>query len=259
MDTASGSEGGGRGEERGEPEPPSPVPVAAAPTITTTTATPAETSSPPAAPSRYESQKRRDWNTFLQYLRNHKPPLTLARCSGAHVIEFLKYLDQFGKTKVHVPGCPYFGHPNPPAPCACPLKQAWGSLDALIGRLRAAYEENGGRPESNPFGAKAVRIYLREVREGQAKARGIPYEKKKRKRSTVTVSAVSSSSGSGAISIASGSGGGGDGNNGGGETPACGGGAGGSSASTLTSTDYTQLQAVITTVQLVPGELISSS
>ncbi|OIW20179.1 hypothetical protein TanjilG_06567 [Lupinus angustifolius] len=159
--------------------------------------------SPAPPPSRYESQKRRDWNTFLQYLRNHKPPLTLARCSGAHVIEFLKYLDQFGKTKVHITGCPYFGHPNPPAPCACPLKQAWGSLDALIGRLRAAYEENGGRPESNPFGAGAVRIYLREVREGQAKARGIPYEKKKRKRSTVTVSAVNSSSG--AISVASGS------------------------------------------------------
>ncbi|KAH6766053.1 LIGHT-DEPENDENT SHORT HYPOCOTYLS-like protein [Perilla frutescens var. hirtella] len=133
-------------------------------------------------PSRYESQKRRDWNTFLQYLKNHKPPLTLPRCSGAHVIEFLKYLDQFGKTKVHVTGCPYFGQPNPPAPCACPSKQAWGSLDALIGRLRAAYEENGGNPESNPFGAKAVRIYLREVRESQAKARGIPYEKKKRKR-----------------------------------------------------------------------------
>ncbi|XP_007016962.2 PREDICTED: protein LIGHT-DEPENDENT SHORT HYPOCOTYLS 6 [Theobroma cacao] len=149
-----------------------------------------ESSSSPAPPSRYESQKRRDWNTFLQYLKNHKPPLTLARCSGAHVIEFLKYLDQFGKTKVHITGCPYFGHPNPPAPCSCPLKQAWGSLDALIGRLRAAYEENGGRPESNPFGAKAVRIYLREVREGQAKARGIPYEKKKRKRPPVTTTAV---------------------------------------------------------------------
>ncbi|XVF46200.1 hypothetical protein PTKIN_Ptkin03bG0008500 [Pterospermum kingtungense] len=143
-----------------------------------------ESSSSPAPPSRYESQKRRDWTTFLQYLKNHKPPLTLARCSGAHVIEFLKYLDQFGKTKVHRTGCPYFGHPNPPEPCSCPLKQAWGSLDALIGRLRAAYEENGGHPESNPFGARAVRIYLREVREGQAKARGIPYEKKKRKRPT---------------------------------------------------------------------------
>lgn len=147
-------------------------------------------SSSPVAPSRYESQKRRDWNTFLQYLRNHKPPLSLSRCSGAHVIEFLKYLDQFGKTKVHISGCPYFGHPNPPAPCACPLKQAWGSLDALIGRLRAAFEENGGRPESNPFAARAVRIYLREVREAQAKARGIPYEKKKRKRSTHSTAAA---------------------------------------------------------------------
>jgi len=170
-----------------------------------------EGSSPPAPPSRYESQKRRDWNTFLQYLKNHKPPLTLARCSGAHVIEFLKYLDQFGKTKVHITGCPYFGHPNPPAPCSCPLKQAWGSLDALIGRLRAAYEENGGRPESNPFGARAVRIYLREVREGQAKARGIPYEKKKRKRSNVAVTTVNVSvEAAGGGSTSGGGGGSGD-------------------------------------------------
>ncbi|CAK9169653.1 unnamed protein product [Ilex paraguariensis] len=168
-------------------------------------------SAPP--PSRYESQKRRDWNTFLQYLRNHKPPLTLARCSGAHVIEFLKYLDQFGKTKVHVTGCPYFGHPNPPAPCACPLKQAWGSLDALIGRLRAAYEENGGRPEANPFGAKAVRIYLREVKESQAKARGIPYEKKKRKRPTPTATTVAENVGGGRSS-----GGGGEASGGGAAT-----------------------------------------
>uniref|UniRef100_A0A0E0IU04 ALOG domain-containing protein n=1 Tax=Oryza nivara TaxID=4536 RepID=A0A0E0IU04_ORYNI len=135
-----------------------------------------------ASPSRYESQKRRDWNTFGQYLRNHRPPLSLSRCSGAHVLEFLRYLDQFGKTKVHAPACPFFGHPAPPAPCPCPLRQAWGSLDALVGRLRAAYEENGGRPESNPFGARAVRLYLREVREHQARARGVSYEKKKRKK-----------------------------------------------------------------------------
>ncbi|KAI9087423.1 hypothetical protein K1719_030563 [Acacia pycnantha] len=132
--------------------------------------------------SRYENQKRRDWNTFGQYLRNHRPPLSLSRCSGAHVLEFLRYLDQFGKTKVHNQLCPFFGHPNPPAPCPCPLRQAWGSLDALVGRLRAAFEENGGKPETNPFGARAVRLYLREVRDSQAKARGISYQKKKRKR-----------------------------------------------------------------------------
>lgn len=150
----------------------------------TTTATTPSATSPPSSPSpsRYENQKRRDWNTFGQYLRNHRPPLSLSRCSGAHVLEFLRYLDQFGKTKVHTQTCPFFGHPNPPAPCPCPLRQAWGSLDALIGRLRAAFEENGGKPEANPFGARAVRLYLREVRDSQAKARGISYEKKKRKR-----------------------------------------------------------------------------
>ncbi|KAF8068497.1 hypothetical protein N665_1148s0014 [Sinapis alba] len=146
---------------------------------------PSTASTPP--PSRYESQKRRDWNTFLQYLRNHKPPLTLTLCSSAHVLEFLKYLDQFGKTKVHVTTCFFFGHSDPTSPCACPHKQAWGSLDSLIGRLRAAYEENGGRPDTNPFAARAVRIYLSEVKGSQAKARGMTYQKKRRNPTVTTV------------------------------------------------------------------------
>ncbi|XP_068664062.1 protein LIGHT-DEPENDENT SHORT HYPOCOTYLS 10-like [Aristolochia californica] len=134
--------------------------------------------------SRYESQKRRDWNTFGQYLKNQRPPVSLSQCNCSHVLEFLRYLDQFGKTKVHLHGCAFFGQPEPPAPCTCPLRQAWGSLDALIGRLRAAYEENGGSPETNPFGGGPIRVYLREVKECQAKARGIPYKKKKKRRQT---------------------------------------------------------------------------
>lgn len=136
----------------------------------------------PVPLSRYESQKRRDWNTFGQYLKNQRPPVSLSQCSCNHVLDFLRYLDQFGKTKVHLHGCVFFGQPDPPAPCTCPLRQAWGSLDALIGRLRAAYEEHGGSPETNPFGNGAIRVYLREVRECQAKARGIPYKKKKKKK-----------------------------------------------------------------------------
>ncbi|CAN4105057.1 unnamed protein product [Withania somnifera] len=103
----------------------------------------------PATLSRYESQKRRDWNTF-----GHN-----------HVLEFLRYLDQFGKTKVHLQGCIFYGQPEPPAPCTCP----------------AAYEENGGSPEMNPFASGTIRVYLREVKECQSKARGIPYKKKKKK------------------------------------------------------------------------------
>lgn len=135
---------------------------------------------PSPSPSRYESQKRRDWNTFGQYLRNQRPPVHIAHCHSNHVLEFLRYLDQFGKTKVHLQGCIFYGQPEPPAPCTCPLRQAWGSLDALIGRLRAAYEENGGSPESNPFASSSIRVYLREVKECQAKARGIPHKKKKK-------------------------------------------------------------------------------
>ncbi|CAN6561087.1 hypothetical protein ACFX13_031671 [Malus domestica] len=141
-----------------------------------------QTSQPPAQLSRYESQKRRDWNTFGQYLRNQRPPVALSQSNSNHVLDFLRYLDQFGKTKVHAQGCVFFGQPEPPGPCTCPLRQAWGSLDALIGRLRAAYEENGGLPETNPFASGAIRVYLREVRDSQAKARGIPYKKKKKKR-----------------------------------------------------------------------------
>ncbi|XP_042460862.1 protein G1-like7 isoform X1 [Zingiber officinale] len=164
-------EGPSSSSAAGDPPPPPPPPQAQPPP------------QQPAVLSRYESQKRRDWKTFLQYLKNHRPPLALERCSGAHVIEFLKYLDQFGKTKVHISGCTFFGQSKPPSSCACPLRQAWGSLDALIGRLRAAHEEeSGGNQESNPLAARAVRIYLREVRDAQAEARGIPYQKKKKKK-----------------------------------------------------------------------------
>ncbi|WOL12939.1 protein LIGHT-DEPENDENT SHORT HYPOCOTYLS 4-like [Canna indica] len=179
METIPRTERGSPTTDRVLASPRSPPAAGASAVISSST-----TSSPSL--SRYESQKRRDWNTFGQYLRNHRPPLSLARCSGAHVLEFLRYLDQFGKTKVHTPMCPFFGHPSPPSPCPCPLRQAWGSLDALIGRLRAAFEENGGKPEANPFGARAVRLYLREIREMQAKARGISYEKKKRKKPSQT-------------------------------------------------------------------------
>ncbi|URE06212.1 hypothetical protein MUK42_19318 [Musa troglodytarum] len=159
-----------------------------------------------AAPlSRYEAQKRRDWNTTSGTKGRRAGA---GGCGGAQVIEFLRYLDQFGKTKVHAPGCAFFGRPTPPAPCPCPLRQAWGSLDALIGRLRAAYEESGGKPEANPFAARAVRFYLREIRESQAKARGVRYEKKKRKRApTSAVRDAGDASSSAATAAAATSGG----------------------------------------------------
>ncbi|KAK6134680.1 hypothetical protein DH2020_031605 [Rehmannia glutinosa] len=128
------------------------------------------------------------------YLRNQRPPVALPQCNYSHVLDFMRYLDQFGKTKVHIQGCVFFGQPEPAGPCTCPLRQAWGSLDALVGRLRAAYEENGGTPETNPFANGAIRVYLREVRDAQAKARGIPYKKKKKRRRPNSEQGMTSSS-----------------------------------------------------------------
>ncbi|GMI91994.1 hypothetical protein HRI_002868700 [Hibiscus trionum] len=124
--------------------------------------------------SRYESLKRRDWNAFEQYLNKHRPNLRLSQCSGLHVLEFLE--DRFGNTKFHTQNCPFLvNRPEPQSPCSCscPLKEAWSSLDGLVGRLRVAFEENGGRPEMNPFSAPVVRLYLREVKEAEAMGRGI--------------------------------------------------------------------------------------
>ncbi|KAF9588219.1 hypothetical protein IFM89_008427 [Coptis chinensis] len=48
-----------------------------------------------------------------------------------------------------------------------------GSVDSMIGRLSAAYEENGGRSlQTNLFASRSVSMYLRKVKDGQAKARG---------------------------------------------------------------------------------------
>nr|CAB3451893.1 unnamed protein product [Digitaria exilis]CAB3455653.1 unnamed protein product [Digitaria exilis] len=167
----------------------------------------AGTDSPPAErprprPSRYESQKRRDWQTFTRYLSLRRPPLHLRQCSGAHAVEFLRHLDRYGKTRVHEPPCPSYGGGAsslaPEAePCQCPRRQAWGSLDALVGRLRAAFDERhgggaagsvattttaaaaaaapqqqpeitAGAGENNPFATRAAR------------ARGISYCRKKK-------------------------------------------------------------------------------
>ncbi|GJV62146.1 light-dependent short hypocotyls 4-like protein [Tanacetum coccineum] len=103
-------------------------------------------------PSRYESQKRRDWNTFCQFLRNHYPPLNVSQCTGTNVLEFLSYLDQFGKTKVHT------------AVLGRPMKRMVGG--SLIG--------------TKPVGGCPWKLYLSEIRDLQyKKQRVISTERRK--------------------------------------------------------------------------------
>ncbi|KAJ6966330.1 protein LIGHT-DEPENDENT SHORT HYPOCOTYLS 7-like [Populus alba x Populus x berolinensis] len=88
--------------------------------------------------SRYESQKRRDWNTFGQYLRNQRPPVALSQCNANHVLEFLRYLDQFGKTKVHLQGVSFLDSLSRQGPVLAHLSKpgvAWMHSSAGLGLL----------------------------------------------------------------------------------------------------------------------------
>lgn len=132
----------------------------------------------PPYQSRYENNKRQDWNKFVQYLKNYhhghgQPPLSLRLCNESHVLGFLKYLDQFGETKVHSVSCNYYGQAYSSVACSCPLKEAWSSLEGVVRRLRIAFEDYGGSPDTNPFGSLVVVSYLKDVKVSQAKARGI--------------------------------------------------------------------------------------
>lgn len=123
---------------------------------------------------RFQTQMRQDWSAFLTYLRNND--LVLSQLGDNDILDFLEYLDQFGKTKVHEETCGLFGRPSPPGACPCPLRQPWGSVNALVRRLRIAFDETKGRAAANPFNAPAVTLYLAEVKDEQARARGIVYD-----------------------------------------------------------------------------------
>lgn len=103
----------------------------------------------------------------IPHLATLNPPvMRIFQFNHTHVLSFHDYLNQFRKNKVHHQACAFFGQPDPPSPCTCPLKQAWESLDTLFRRRRATYEEHGGgSSDSNPFGNGSIRIHLREEKE----------------------------------------------------------------------------------------------
>ena len=102
-------------------------------------------------------------------------PLSLASCTGQHVVDYIiaRSLRPSARTVIHAVECP---RPAPPAaPCACPRTLASSSVDSLIGRLRAAFNEmgraglvNGTSP--NPCAEFCVQQYLRDVTAEQARA-----------------------------------------------------------------------------------------
>ena len=92
------------------------------------------------------------------------------------LVRFLVWKDKTEKTQVHSVGCPRRGLRDS-SQCACPLQLAAGSVDSLIGKLRAIFKKNDRAGDweerlglANPAASLLVRKYLKCVKEEQATA-----------------------------------------------------------------------------------------
>ena len=130
--------------------------------------------------SRYSKQKSALELEFRNFLRNLSVPKSLSSALPSDVIAFLVWKDGKGRTRVHRQDCHTWGG-NAGLDCECPKRLAFGTVDSLIGKLRAIFAESGRGAEwqsllgvGNPASCRSVKNYLSNVREEQLKARVTP-------------------------------------------------------------------------------------
>ena len=92
--------------------------------------------------SRYAKQKSALELELGQFLASLTTPKSLSSALPADIKAFLVWKDGGGKTKVHQSACPAVSQTG--MSCACPAKRlAFGTVDSLIGKLRAIFVEHG--------------------------------------------------------------------------------------------------------------------
>ena len=125
--------------------------------------------------SRYAKQKSALELELGQLLASLTTPKSLSSALPADIKAFLVWKDRGGKTKVHQSACPAVSQTG--MSCACPKRLAFGTVDSLIGKLRAIFVEHGRGSEwhsllgvGNPAACRSVKTYLADVREEQLRA-----------------------------------------------------------------------------------------
>ena len=102
----------------------------------------------------YQRQKSALEQQLSQFLGALTPSRTVTSCTASDIVNFLR-------TVVHSSLCSR-------ASCTCPKRLAAGSVDSLIGRLRAVFNNLGRLNDSNPVAHPLVKDYLKLVRQEQA-------------------------------------------------------------------------------------------
>lgn len=128
----------------------------------------------------YERQKTALEVELSGFLASLPFAKTLKSATAHDIIKFLVWKDKSGRTKVHTVTCSHMGQ-GQGSSCKCPCRLAAGTVDSLIGKLRAIFisagmggvwDDNLGT--GNPASHRSVKAYLQAVKEEQARARVRP-------------------------------------------------------------------------------------
>ena len=130
--------------------------------------------------TRYAKQKTALEMEFSRFLLSLSCQKTLSSALPCDVVAFLVWKDQDGRTLVHNPSCEFVLQ-RKRSQCACPKRLVFGTVDSLIGKLRAIFIQHGRGAEwhsvlgvGNPASSRSVKDYLANVREEQLRARITP-------------------------------------------------------------------------------------
>ena len=109
----------------------------------------------------YQRQKSALERELLDFLASLSPQRDISSCTSEEIVKFLISKDKSGKTVLHSRSCSE-------VPCNCPTRLAAGSVDSLLGKLRAIFNNLGRLHDSHPVAHTRVKEYLKFIREEQA-------------------------------------------------------------------------------------------
>ncbi|KXJ18019.1 Protein LIGHT-DEPENDENT SHORT HYPOCOTYLS 6 [Exaiptasia diaphana] len=114
----------------------------------------------------YQRQKSALQKEFEDFVSSFNPPKTISSCNAEDIIKFFKD-NESGRTLVHSKNCSRRG-------CQYPRRLAAGTVDSLLGKIRAIFNNMGRLNDSNPVAHPRVKEYLKFVREEQAGVGVVP-------------------------------------------------------------------------------------
>ena len=109
----------------------------------------------------YEKQKSSLERQLSSFLASLSPPKSMSFATSEDIVKFLISKGKAGRTLVHAKTCDR-------KVCKCPRRLAAGSVDSLIGKLRAIYNKLGRFDHVNPVSHSLIKEYLKFTREEQA-------------------------------------------------------------------------------------------